>query len=402
MSIKILTEQILEKIPTIGKWQSKFIVHLFDLWFRIRGRYNYINLARYGHLGEDTYRNNSGRYFDFLTFNTQLVKSSLSNDCIITFDPFHVSKSGKHTPGTAWFWSGCAGKETFGLEFSGIGAVDLSNKNALHLLALQTIKFDKNQSLLEFYAEQIITNAKQLLNVSKVVAADAYFSKLSFVKPIVEAGFTLISRLRKDAAMRYLYHGPQRKGRGRKKKYDGKIDPKNLKEDQFSVCAKAEDDTWIAYEAVVNIPSWSREAKLVVEHTLDSKGNIKNYKLYVCTNTNLDGGEVKLAYNLRFQAEFLFRDAKQHSGLNHCQGRSIEKLHFHINTSLTLVSLAKVAHHFCLPEKANKPFSLANIKNEYTNDFFFDRIICMFGFNANSKKIKRIREKIKKLGKIAA
>ena len=321
---------------------------------------------------------------------------------MITFDPFHVSKSGKHTPGTAWFWSGCAGRETYGLEFSGIGAVDLSNKNALHLLALQTVKLDKSKSLLEFYAEQIINNAEQLLSISKLIAADAYFSKVTFVDPIVEAGFTPITRMRKDSVMRYLYHGPKRKGRGRKKKYDGNIDPKNLKDDQFTVCAKDENGKWIVYEAVVNIQSWKREVKLVVEHSLDIEGNIKNYKLYVSTDTDFDGGELKLAYNLRFQTEFLFRDAKQHSGLNHCQARSVEKLHFHINTSLTLVSLAKVAHHFCLPQTEKKTFSLADIKNEYANDFLFDRIISAFGFYANSNKIKRIRQVIKQWGKIAA
>lgn len=153
MSIKTLTEQILEKISVTGKYQTKFIIHFFELWFKIRGRHNYINIARYGHLGEDTYRNNCGRYFDFLEFNIQLAKDSLSDDCVLTFNPFFVSKSGKHTPGAGYFWSGCAGKETFGLEFLGIGVVDMQDKCALHLLANQTIKTDKKQSLLDFYAQ---------------------------------------------------------------------------------------------------------------------------------------------------------------------------------------------------------------------------------------------------------
>ena len=402
MSIKTLTEQILGKISTTNKWQTKFIIHFFELWFKVRGRHNYVNIARYGHLGEDTYRNNSGKYFDFLKFNIQLAKDTLSEDRVITFDPFFVSKSGKHTPGTGYFWSGCAGKETFGLEFSGIGTVDLKDKSALHLLANQTIKTNKDQTLLQFYAQQLIDNKDRFFEISKVVVADAYFSKSPFVEAITAVGFTLVSRLRKDAVMRYFYLGPQKKGRGRKKKYDGKIDPKNLREDQFSVCARCKEGKWIAYEAVVNIPSWKKKVKLVVEHTLDSRGNIKSYKLYVCTDTEMKGERVKRIYNYRFQSEFLFRDAKQHSGLNHCQARSVEKLHFHINTSLTMVSLAKAAYHLSKPQKERRAFSLASIRNEYANTFFFDRIISMFNVCADSDKIKLIREDIKRWGKIAA
>jgi len=100
MSIEILTEQILDKISGIDKRRRDFIIHLFTLWLSIRGRYNYVNLARYGKYGEDTYRNNSGRSLPFLEFNRKLVQEYLSTDCMIAFDPTHISKSGKHTEGT--------------------------------------------------------------------------------------------------------------------------------------------------------------------------------------------------------------------------------------------------------------------------------------------------------------
>ncbi len=46
-------------------------------------------------------------------------------------------------------------------------------------------------------------------------------------------------------------------------------------------------------------------------------------------------------YRSRFQIEFLYRDAKQHTGLNDCQARSKNKLDFHFNAALTAVNLAK-------------------------------------------------------------
>lgn len=407
MSIKTLTEQILNKLPKISQWQRNFILHLFPLWMVIRGRYNFVNLARYGEYIEDTYRNNFARPFDFLTFNQQLVEQSLSQNCILAFDPVFIPKSGKHTPGVNYFYSGCAGREKWGLEFSGIAAIDLNDKTALHLIAIQTQKeqLKTANSFLDYYAQHLISRAHVLQKISKVVAVDAFFARSTFINPMVEAGFIVVTRLRKDAVMRYLYHGPKRKGRGRPKQFDGRVNPLELHDDQFTPCAKAQDGSWIAYEAVVNVKAWKRNVRLVVEHTLDENGQIKSYKLYVCTDTQQCGGQVKHAYNSRFQIEFLYRDAKQHTGLNHCQARTKEKLFFHLNTAITCVSIAKVAYHineFKMDCENRNPFSIDDIKNRLTNDFLFNRIISMFGFNPNSNKINQLRKQFSWFGNKAA
>mgnify|MGYP003439838048 CR=1 FL=1 len=40
-------------------------------------------------------------------------------------------------------------------------------------------------------------------------------------------------------------------------------------------------------------------------------------------------GHIIQYYKSRFQIEFFYRDAKQDTGLNHCQARSENKLNFH-------------------------------------------------------------------------
>jgi len=274
-------------------------------------------------------------------------------------------------------------------------------KTALHLEAVQTFKQPEKETLLEFYARQIVERRERLKDISSLIAADAFFSVAPFVEALTKVGFHLVTRLRKNAVMRYFYKGPKRKGRGRPKKYDGQIDPLNLNFEQFTICAEGENKEWIAYEAVVNIRSWKRSVRLVVEHKLDSKGEIKSYKLYACTDTEMTGEKVKHAYNARFQIEFLYRDAKQAAGLEHCQARSKEKLHFHINTSLTCVSLAKVAYHLPSQKDEKKAFSIADIKNAYANDLLFQNIIRWFGICPNRKIIKFVQLKIKAFGKRA-
>jgi hypothetical protein len=58
-------------------------------------------------------------------------------------------------------------------------------------------------------------------------AADGFYSKKKFVDGVVELELHLVSKLRTDADMRYLYQGVQ-KSRGAKRKYDGKVDLKDL------------------------------------------------------------------------------------------------------------------------------------------------------------------------------
>lgn len=405
MSIKTLTEQILNKIPTIGKWQRKFIIHLFTLWFSIRGRYNYINIARYGEYIEDTYRKNASRCFPFLKFNRLLVEQFFSAECLIAFDPTYISKSGKHTLGVGYYYSGCAGREKWGLEFSGIAAVDLKIKKALHLEAVQTVRDSNNlekETLLEYYARQLTDRKEQLKLVSNLIAADSFFARAPFVEPITKAGFHLVTRLQKNIYMRYLYKGPRRKGRGRPKQYDGKVNPNDLRENEFNVFDQSEDGSWIAYHAIVNIRSWKRSASVVIVNHLDKKGVVKSYKIFACTDIEMLGSQVKHNYEARYQIEFLFRDAKQEAGLEHCQARSKEKNHFHVNTALTCVSLAKAAYYLTIPEEQRKAFSIADIKTVYSNQLFFDRIISWFGFSPNLKLINSVRQKVLKFAKRAA
>jgi hypothetical protein len=47
-------------------------------------------------------------------------------------------------------------------------------------------------------------------------------------------------------------------------------------------------------------------------------------------------------YKSRFQIEFIFRDAKQFTGLCDCQSRQQKALDFHFNTSLAALNIAKL------------------------------------------------------------
>ena len=107
MSIEILTQQILKKMSRIGHWQYSFLLHLLPLWVSMRGRHNFHHLSRWGGLDESTYRSNFQKGFDWLDFTSSLAQEVLSTDLCLAFDPSYLPKSGKHTAGVGYFYSGC-------------------------------------------------------------------------------------------------------------------------------------------------------------------------------------------------------------------------------------------------------------------------------------------------------
>ena len=61
-------------------------------------------------------------------------------------------------------------------------------------------------------------------------------------------------------------------------------------------------------------------------------------------------------YKGRFQIDFLFSNAKQFTGLTHSQARSESKLHFHFDTMIKAVFIAKVIY-----ESGLKRFFIAKL-----------------------------------------
>lgn len=97
------------------------------------------------------------------------------------------------------------------------------------------------------------------------------------------------------------------------------------------------------------------------------------------TFISMDPNDVMLYYHSRFQIEFLYRDGKQHTGLNDSQTRSENKLHFQFNASLTSINIAKGIHWLSIPKKERGAFSMANIKTMNHNILMLNRFFDVFG-----------------------
>ncbi len=401
--IKLLITSILEvsRFKTLNNSRKKFIKNVLISFLSIKGRINFLQLERFGEYSESTYRNQFEEKFDFFEFNKHLV-SQISDKIIIGFDPSYLSKSGNKTHGVGYFWSGVASKVKWGIEVGGFAAIDPKLNTAFHLNAYQTPSKEElelsGMTLLAYYASLITKNATEFKKLSQYFVADAYFSKLPFLEAVNEAKLFFISRLRSDSDLKYLFNGPLTGKKGAPKKYDGKIDFKNLSMKHFNL--DYQDDAMRVYGAIVYSVAFKRKIKIAVVNYLKND-KITATKIYFSTNLKQETLEIVNFYKARFQLEFVFRDGKQFVGTNTCEARSENKIDFHVNASLTAVNLAKV-DWFSNENNHKKPFSIADYKTHFNNELLINRFISLFGIKPNKPKNRIIIQKLLNYGKIAA
>jgi len=105
------------------------------------------------------------------------------------------------------------------------------------------------------------------------------------------------------------------------------------------------------------------------------KGKIYTALLFR-TDTDCAALDILRYYRVRFQIEFLFRDAKQHTGLCDCQATSEEKLGFHFNVSLAALNLLRLEDRQQALEGAGRNvISIANWKTRKFNAHLLERFL---------------------------
>jgi hypothetical protein len=274
------------------------------------------------------------------------------------FDCTFVPKSGTESYGLGRFFSSAAGRPERGQEVSILGVVSTESREAFGVDATQTpaglsgspsSKEDSSKecsseeySSVDFYIEQIQDLHGRLaeMGVSYWVG-DGFYAKRKVFRAITEMDGNLITRLRSDANLRYLYTGPRKTGPGRPKLYDGKInfDCTEQIEHRFEEVGRLPDRTHVEiWTTVANSPHFKRNLRIVLLRNQRTERSL----LLCSTDTEQVAAEIVRYYRLRYQIEFVIRDAKQHTGLTHCQARSQEKIDFHLNMSIAGVNLLRL------------------------------------------------------------
>jgi hypothetical protein len=363
--------------------QRKFLQQLFPTWLAVRGRFNFMNVSRYGPWHERSLRRGFGRGFLWPEFNSRLLAKLLpvEQELIAALDASFVPKSGKETFGLGYFFNSCVGRAPKGLEVSLVSIVDLTRNTAYALSARQTPpeqsssrpakktvdqkgagqKIMEKETRIDAYLEHFQAVRSLLPKAVRHLAVDGYFTNYKFVQGVAALRMEVVGKLRKDANLRYLYKG-SRQGRGRPRLYDGKVQWSKLDRRRWKNEGEVEKGVRL-YSAALNHVSLKRTVRVVLlQKTTPGK---PQYALLFSTDLQLSGHDIVRYYKARFQIEFLFRDAKQGTGLNDCQARNEQALQFHWNAALCAVNLAKWQEAQC---HRRQSFSVASCKLRHSNE----------------------------------
>lgn len=392
----VVTE-ILNGLPNINKPQQKFLQLLFSTMFVVHRAINFLSLSRYSGTSERTFRRQFRRAFDFLAFNQRLVEHAADFTArAVALDASFIKKSGQRTFGLDKFWNGSHSRAEKGLEVSLVAVLDTVTKRSFALSAEQTpaqntLPAAAQQTRIDFYLSHFRRVAPRLPASLNRVLVDGFYAKEKFVAGVCADGYQIISRLRSDANLRFLFAGAASGGRGRPRKYDGKVNFKDLT--RLEILETDEPHLSLRAARV-----WSVSLKRVIRILvlIHAKAPDKQ-RIAVLFSTDLDlpAGEILELYRARFQIEFLFRDAKQSAGLESCQARDKSALSFHWNASFALVNLARVMAQKKNIESKTTAFSMKSIKQRIFNEHLLELFISKLGLDPTVIKNHEQYEKLK-------
>ena len=164
----------------------------------------------------------------------------------------------------------------------GIGVIDIDNHDCMTLGSIQTPdcktldNMDKN--LVDWYNSYLISRKDKLQSISRTVVADAFFSKETFITPMCENNFHVISRFRNDVVLYYPTLEKKTGRPGHPKWFDGRIDFANL---DLTRCKEYEVNKGKLYGLRVYAKALKRYVSLAIRYPMN--GRTDKWQLYFST-----------------------------------------------------------------------------------------------------------------------
>lgn len=331
----------------LRKCQAMFLEQVIGVILTIPGRINYLNLERYSERSEKSYRNWFEKPVAWVSVNSELVVEMqtlgyMGKTLVMAVDSSFISKAGRGTPDLGKFWQSKLGKAVNGLEVHSAALIDVEQRQAFVMEAKQTSAgSSEGESRIGQYAThtlEVMNSLPQSLREQVTcVVADALYAKATFIDAMNAEEIAVVSKFRVDANLKYLYQGERTKKPGRPKRFDGKVDFKDFSRWQVI----QGDEASVVYSMILYSVALKCEVRVVVIDYLTTSQTKAHHEVLFSTDTTLSALEIIAYYQARFELEFVFRDAKQFTGLQDCQSRSSAALDFHWNAAFLTVNVTR-------------------------------------------------------------
>ena len=293
-----------------------------------------------------------------------------------------VTKSGKETHGLDYFFSGLMNRVVKGIAIFSLSLVSVEERRSYPLRVEQVVRTEAEKAAAKARKKKQIKKDKagpkkkrgrpkgsrnrdktqveltpELKRIQKMVkeqlemlqnlvsvrylALDGHFGNNHALQMVLQCGLHLISKLRHDAALYFIYDGKQKR-KGPRKKYGQKIGYRNIPEKYLVKTSALGHIQTRIYRAVMLHRGFAQALNVVII----TKTNLKTG---ASASVNLFSSDLELPYDkivdfysLRFQIEFNFRDAKQYWGLEDFMNVKEVPLTNVLNLSLFMVNLSQV------------------------------------------------------------
>ena len=373
--------------PTLSRTNLRRLSRVVKALLAMTGRVTMLGISRWTSKG-GSYRTMQRFFAEQIAwaqlfwqfFAAQLYQSK--REYLLGGDECVVTKSGKETYGLDHFFSGLLSKVVPSIAIFGLSLIDVAERRSYPIQVEQVIRSeaekaaakakkqerkakqkaqvkgqpgrpkgsknrDKTQVELTPELQRIQKMVKQqlaifqgLLSITYLVL-DGHFGNNNALQMVRQCGLHLISKLRHDAALHFVYQGDYA-GKGPHKKYGDKINYDQLPKQYLLETQVDKQIKTRIYQAQMLHHEFAQRLNVVILHKTNLKTSACAHVILFSSDLALSYDKIIDYYRLRFQLEFNFRDAKQFWGLEDWMNIKEVPLTNALNLSLFMVNVSQV------------------------------------------------------------
>ena len=421
--------------PIIEKKKQRQLQVIIQAMLTMRGRVTMLGVSRWSEKGGSYSTIN--RFFnseiDWLKVNWFFVKEYLitAGVFLLAGDEVVVTKDGKETYGLGRFFSSIQNQTVKGLSFLNISLVSVATGKAYSLFMKQIVKENKEGCIkdkskkksklkvtkepqkrgrkkgsknknrkdielspyLKFVQESIL---KVLGVINKFIPIayflfDGAFGNNYAVQMVLQTGLHLISKLRRDSALYFEYAGDDKR-----RKYGNQLDYNNLPKEYLKQTTIDKHITTEIYQMPMLHKLFADLLNIVIIVKTNTKENRKSHVILFSTDLNLGYEKLIHYYSLRFQIEFVFRDAKQHWGLEDFMNIKETPVHNFANLSTFMVNFS----YGIRDKMGNKKMSIINLKAHFHGVKYVNEVMKLLPKIPDTILMSELYDKIATIGAI--
>jgi len=428
--------------PSLSDTNVRRMSKVVQAILSMTGRITMLGLSRWAGKG-GSYRTIQ-RFFNtvipwaqvFFNFFAQHLFDPEDEYCLVG-DESVITKSGKETYGLDYFFSGLFNKTVKGIGIFALSLVSVKKRQSYPLRVEQVVRSeeekaaakakqekkqakkdpqqpkkkpgrpkgsqnrDKTQVELTAELQRILKMVKAQLETLKNLVTinhlvlDGHFGNNPALQMTRQCGLHLISKLRHDAALHFIYDGKQKRY-GPRKRYGEKIDYQNIPDKYLVEKSTAKGFETKIYQAQMLHHEFAQALNVVIITKTKLKTGAFAYVILFSSDLGLSYESIIAWYSLRFQIEFNFRDAKQHWGLEDFMNVKEVPLTNALNLSLFMVNLSQA---FMSEFRETYPNSgILDLKASFRAAKYFEEMIKMLPQKPEPILLQQIFAQIASLG----